>query len=95
MKEKDLGTSGITISKLAGTFAAIRIACRIEKPEHNETYSVDRCPRRKNSVEGGVPRRRYHRVGAVQRVNGITERSLRTGRDVDLTNVKRDRTLDV
>jgi len=40
LKEKDLGTSEITISKLAGTFAAIRIACRIEKPEHNETYQV-------------------------------------------------------
>ncbi len=40
LKEKDLGTSEITISKLAGTFAAIRIAYRIEKPEHNETYQV-------------------------------------------------------
>ena len=50
-----------TVTVPAGTFAAIRVAYTMEKPDHKETYQVlNQCHRRKNSVKRGVPEWCYH-----------------------------------
>ncbi len=64
-----------TVNVPAGTFAAIRIAYRIEKPEHNETYQV-----LTNAQGARILLKEEFPDGAIielvrfQRVNGIMER---------------------
>ena len=64
-----------TVNVPAGTFPAIRIAYRIEKPEHNETYQVlTNAQGARILLKGEFPDGAIIELVRFQRVNGIMER---------------------